>query len=114
MKAGMLLKVRELYRAGDRAGLKAFALESIPALINKYDELALRHRVQWELAFKRSGWEVLALRYGAALSRLADARLQLSRYLDGEIEQIEELEAEPEALYRWQHYRSLTAPTLIV
>ena len=113
-KAELLRDLRPKYIAGDREWL-AYARDSLlPRIESLTDELRTTHREQWEASRKRFGWEVLALRYGAALSRLEDVRRQLSRYLDGEIDQIEELEAEPQPLYRWQRYRTVIAPTLIV
>ena len=113
-KAELLRDLRAKYISGDREWLKYAAETLLPRIADLTDTLRTVHRDQWEATRKRFGWEVLALRYGAALSRLEDARRQLTRYLNGEIDTIEELEAEPEPLNRWQRYRCLVAPTTIV
>ncbi len=113
MKAEMLPEVRRLYRDGDREGLRAFALERIPALIGKYDELKLRHRRQWEQAFKRNGWEVLALRYGGVKGRLEDVKDALICYADGELDTLCEMDEErldPARKHGMQFYQVYVTP----
>ena len=86
----------------------------LPEIIARTRSLREAHQAQWERNRKRFGWETLARRYGAALGRLEDVRDLLDRYLRGNLPVIEELEAEPLPLSRWQNYRRLASPSVIV
>ena len=94
-KAALLGSLRERYMAGDRAWLAQTAEETIPQLICEYDKLMHLHRELWERDMKRFGWEVISLRYGAVMGRLDDAADVITRYLAGDMDTIEELDAEP-------------------
>ncbi|MBR6028903.1 MAG: family 20 glycosylhydrolase [Clostridia bacterium] len=112
-KAALLRDLRPRYLAGDRAWLKQARNQLLPRIISLTGALRIAHCEQWEASRRRFGWEVLSLRYGAVLGRLEDVRRQLGRYLDGEIPAIEELEAEPQPLSRWQEYRQLVTASTI-
>lgn len=94
-KAEIISVLRANYLKGDREYLRFVANEAIPALLASYDALLNAHRAQWEGDMKRFGWELLCLRYGAVTGRLRDVREELSRYLNGEIDKIPELEETP-------------------
>ena len=113
-KAYLMAHLRDWYIAGDRAALADARDRLIPEVLYLTASLRDHHRDLWEHYRKRFGWETMALRYGATIGRLEDAQRQLDRYLRGEIPAIEELDAEPQPLARWQHYRQLAAPTVIV
>lgn len=112
-KAELLRTLRPAYKAGDTARLTEIRDRLMPEIREETAALRDMHRAQWERNRKRFGWETLALRYGAALGRIEDAREQLDRYLRGEIPAIEELEAEPRPVSRWQDYRHLCTPSAI-
>ncbi|MBE5801707.1 MAG: beta-N-acetylhexosaminidase [Clostridiales bacterium] len=99
-KGEMIHELRDRYLAGDRDWLTALAEERIPALRSLYQQLEQTHRELWERDNKRFGWEVLCLRYGGAVGRLSDVQCQLRRYLAGELDCIEELEAEPMGFFK--------------
>ena len=88
-------ETRERYLKGDRAWLRNAAENEIPALIRDYRALRDVHRAMWESEFKRNGWEVLALRYGAVIGRLEDAADALTRYADGKLDTLCELDETP-------------------
>ncbi len=113
-KAYLMKHLRPWYIAGDREALENARDRLIPEIMEMTGALRDAHRAQWERNQKRFGWETLALRYGGTLGRLEDVRDLLDRYLRGEVPTIEELDAEPLNLARWQHYRQLVAPTVIV
>jgi len=113
IKAELKMKIRPMYLAGDREGLRRAAEEEIPALDRAYERLARLHREQWESTYKRNGWEVLALRYGATRGRLADARDAILRWCDGQLETLCELEEEPmdpTRKYGMQFYQVFVSP----
>ena len=94
-KGGIMREMRERYLKGDRAWLRNAAENEIPALIRDYRALRDVHRAMWESEFKRNGWEVLALRYGAVIGRLEDAADALTRYADGKLDTLCELDETP-------------------
>ena len=94
-KGGIMREMRERYLKGDRAWLRNAAEKEIPALIRDYRALRDVHRAMWESEFKRNGWEVLALRYGAVIGRLEDAADALMRYADEKLETLCELDETP-------------------
>ena len=111
-KARMLRDLRERYLADDRRWLAALAGQDIPALIGKYAQLMCAHRRLWERDMKRNGWEVVCLRYGGAMARLADAADEIKRYLSGELDTIAELEEVPlDPARRAQHYEHMVTPS---
>ena len=113
LKADLMPRIAEKYRAGDRAGMRDLAETEVPRLKMCYDELIKRHRVIWEQAYKRNGWEVMALRYGAVRGRLEDVGLALKRWADGELKILCELEEErldPARARGNQFYRALVSP----
>ena len=111
-KASLLRELRARYLAGDKVWLQAAVQEMIPALTREYDALMRVHRALWERDMKRFGWEVIALRYGGMAGRLADVADELSRYLDGTLKTIEELDEEPQdTAHGWMTYADLATPS---
>ena len=111
-KAALVVPLRRNYLAGDRDALSRAAQEQIPALLSRYDTLMRAHRTLWERDMKRFGWEVLCLRYGAVMGRLADVQDELRRYLAGELPSIPELDETPLCARRGpQTYLNLVSPT---
>ena len=113
-KAFLMSHLRNWYIAGDRTALTDVRDRRIPEIMDLTAALRDMHRTLWEKNRKRFGWETMALRYGATMGRLEDVQRLLDRYLRGEIQSIEELDAEPQVLERWQHYHQLVAPTVIL
>ena len=95
IKVPLLMNIRFLYLRGDRDQLRKIATEDIPSLLSAYDRLRALHKAQWESVYKRNGWEVLALRYGAAEGRLRDVQDAILRWCDGTLSTICELDEEP-------------------
>ena len=94
-KAALLLKIRPLYLQDERDQLRTIALEEIPALLSAYERLHTLHKAQWESVYRRNGWEVLALRYGAVEGRLRDVQDALLRWCDGKLSTLCELDETP-------------------
>lgn len=111
-KAKLIRDMRAKYIAGDRAWLRETAHVDVPRILQKYDKLMRLHRELWERDMKRSGWEILCLRYGAVTARLADAADAIKRYLAGELETIEELDETPlVSAHGWMHFEDLVTPS---
>ena len=94
-KARLMRRVRAIYQAGDRAAMAAAAQAEIPQLVESYRFLRDEHRAMWEHDYKRNGWEVIALRYGAVMGRLEDVQRALLRWSEGELDTICELDETP-------------------
>ena len=112
-KGLLMQEIRSRYLAGDKAWLAQTAQEDIPALMESYRELRDLHRSMWEREFKRNGWEVIALRYGAVIGRLEDVSFALKRYAAGELDQLCELEETPLApmgRHGAQFYKTYVSP----
>lgn len=111
-KARIMRDLRAKYLADDRVWLAALVQTDLPALTNQYAGLMGMHRRLWERDYKRNGWEVVCLRYGGAMARLADMTDELARYLAGELKTIAELDEEPLNPARMaQHYAQLATPS---
>lgn len=91
-RARAIVAIRAAYDAGDREALRRIAREDIPAMEALYRTLEKVHRAQWMETYKRNGWELFPLRYGAVCNRMRDAALALEEYADGKIDAISELD----------------------
>jgi hypothetical protein len=101
-KGSIMQEIRQRYLADDKAWLSQVAQEDIPALIECYRDLRDLHRRIWEREFKRNGWEVIALRYSAVIGRLVDVQDALKRYVNGQLDTIEELDEPVMDTQRWR------------
>ena len=112
-KARLARDLRDRYLADDRAWLVQLAQEDLPRLTNQYARLMGIHRRLWERDMKRFGWEVICLRYGATMARLADVTDEIVRYLAGELKTIEELDEVPlSPEHGWMRYQDLATPSV--
>ncbi|MBQ7824944.1 MAG: family 20 glycosylhydrolase [Clostridia bacterium] len=112
-KARLARDLRAKYIAGDREWLGRLADADIPQLMEKYAQLRRVHQALWERDMKRFGWEVICLRYGAAIGRLADVADEIKRYLAGELDTIEELDVVPLGPeHGWMRYQDLVTPSV--
>jgi len=93
LKAPMGLKTRAAYQKGDKAALAALVKEYGEAVL-RLDTFTKAYRAQWMKENKAFGWEVQELRLGGVRARLLNCAERLQAYLDGELDEIEELEIE--------------------
>jgi len=113
MKAQILCELRERYLAGDKAYLARIANETIPLLVLAYGKLHASHKELWERDYKRNGWEVMALRYGAVIGRLVDVQDAIKRYVNGQLDTLAELDEPVMDTQRWRamkQYSFLVSP----
>ena len=92
-KSQLGLHIRKLYLAGDKAELGKIAMR-LPLFSQRVNDLREAHRQVWFESFKPYGWEVIDIRYGGVIARLDSVMKRLNDYVNGDIERIEELEAE--------------------
>lgn len=91
-KIELIRAIRSAYTIKDKDALEHIAVRVCSDAMKAYDDLLNIHRMLWESACKRQGWEVLALRYGGAIGRLQDVKIELKNYCDGNLACIPELD----------------------
>ena len=93
LKADMGLRLKEAYDAQNREALSSIANKEIPELLTRVQALHERLCAQWETDCKVFGMEVQDIRFGALKERIKRAADQINRYLNGQTDCVEELEA---------------------
>ena len=91
--------IRDAYLAGDRETLSRLAYEIIPETRRRAEALKKQHRKCWRQCGKALGWEIYDLHYGGTISRLDSAEALIKGYLDGTIEELDEVAA-PRLIYK--------------
>jgi len=99
LKADMGIRIMAAYKADDRAELKNIMENDLPELKSRVQSLRDSHRIAWFKTYKPLGWETFDARYGATMSRLDSAMIEIGMYLNGELETIAELD-EPRLPYK--------------
>ena len=94
LKSEMGLKLLAAYKANDRDAMRDIAQNRLPALTERVKALRLSHMENWMEIYKPFGWDVMDMRYGSLLARIDSATRQLTAYLEGKTDRIEELETE--------------------
>ena len=92
-KADFGLRLKAAYDKDDRGALAALVAEC-DVIIDKLNALKDAHRASWMEYNKPFGWEIFDIRYGGVLLRFDTVKQRVNEYLRGDIEHIEELEAE--------------------
>lgn len=92
-KASFGVRAKAAYDAGDKATLAALA-EECDVIKERAEALADAHRAAWMRYNKPFGFEVMDIRYGGIIERIRTAKARINDYLAGNIEALEELEAE--------------------
>lgn len=93
-KSVLGLKITKSYKEKDCKELEKICNETIPNVKKLVDNVRIKHREQWLKTYKPFGWEVLDCRYGGVLSRLETTAFRLSQFINGEVENIPELDEE--------------------
>ncbi|GAA0292679.1 hypothetical protein GGQ92_002678 [Gracilibacillus halotolerans] len=93
-KAQVGIRLKTAYDGNDKEELREIATTELPKIMRRVEALKQAHKVQWLTLNKPFGWEVLDIRYGGLISRLATAIERLTDYVDGNLDKIEELEQE--------------------
>ena len=105
--------LRPAYIRGDKTAVLAMADEKLPTMRGLYVRMTTVWREQWEDGRKRNGWETICARLGAVIARLDDTQRILTRWAEGKIEFIEELDETPlsaRRLYGRQDYHAMSFP----
>ena len=121
-KADFGLRLTAAYKAKDKEALAALAKEC-DLLVKRVRDLQDVHRRSFHFYNKPFGWELHDARYGGLASRFETAKMRILAYLDGEISEIEELEAPRLALrgkageigksFTWLHQKAFANPNFL-
>lgn len=94
IKSELGLRVTSAYKNGDKEELRHLSEVELPELKNRVTRLRACHMENWFKLYKSLGWDVMDMRYGSLLSRIDSTITEITMYLDGEMERLEELEEE--------------------
>ncbi|MDC3413822.1 beta-N-acetylhexosaminidase [Aquibacillus sp. 3ASR75-11] len=91
VKAEIGLQLKSAYDARDEKEVSKI-YDKITVLQKNVDILREKHREVWLDRNKPFGWEVLDIRYGGVITRMATAQYRTKQWLEGQIKRIDELE----------------------
>ena len=94
IKSRVGIDAQSAYKTGDKDTLYKIANEILPELLVRFDAFHRSMYVQWMTECKANGYEVLDLRIGGLESRTRTCIDRLNMYLNGQIDQLEELDEE--------------------
>lgn len=92
VKTDLSLRIKNAYRAGEKAVLAAIAEEDFPQVLALLDEFQAAFRTQWFTYNRPFGFEVQDIRMGGIKERLNTAQVRIMQYVNGEVGCLEELE----------------------
>ena len=95
LKAEMGWRLYEAYHADDKKTLKRIATEEIPLLSKALKSFLETYRRQWYQENKTFGFIQQEIRIGGQITRVESVGLRIRAYVDGEVQNIEELEFAP-------------------
>lgn len=99
LKSDLGVNIRKAYMAGNKKELARLANKVIPETRRRAEALKKQHRKCWRQCGKALGWEIYDLHYGGTISRLESAEVLIKEYLDGTIQELEEVSA-PRLIYK--------------
>ncbi len=92
VKTEIAEKLKPAYDAKDLKTLENIRARLLPELVIKLDNVYKLNREQWFRSYKTTGWKRVEYYYCGLLGRCETAILLLGKYLNGEIDAIDELE----------------------
>lgn len=93
IKAEYGINLKEAYDANDKSTVKSLK-NQLNDLKASVDSLRKKHRTIWFSINKPFGWEIIDIRYGGVLARIDTVDHRLNQWLTGDIDTLEELDAE--------------------
>lgn len=92
LKATLSLDIRSAYHNKDMESLKEIAAVRIPATIAAVNDYIEAARNEWYIDNKTFGFDVIEIRLGGLKERLNSTKLRLEAYLNGDVDNIEQLD----------------------
>lgn len=92
IKSDLGVRTRQLYLAGDKAGLEALAREDYPEAIARIRAFYEALRTEWYTENKPQGFEIQDIRLGGLVQRLENCSRLLLDYADGKLPTLAELD----------------------
>jgi hypothetical protein len=123
LKTDFGLRLRAAYLDGDRDVMRAMA-DECDEIKARIEEFRLAQRAAWMKYYSPFGFEVHDIRMGGLLCRFDTAKARIMAYLNGEIESIEELDADRLYLARgeddnianaffWKKYQNIATMNIL-
>lgn len=123
LKADFGIRLRKAYLAKDTSVLSTLA-EECDEIVRRIWAYRKAHRNAWMKYNTPFGWEVHDIRIGGMLCRFDTTKMRINAFLNGEIDRIEELEAERKFLndngtedindnFLWPAYAQIATPNII-
>ena len=114
LKTEIAEKLVPSYKAGDKEALAKISGELLPALKSAVEEVHRVHKSLWFENNKIIGWANLDVRYGGMAARCDTASYLIDRYLNGETDNIEELDEErlEKGLSGFVQYNRIVTPNI--
>lgn len=100
IKADLGIRMKQAYDNNDRETLDEMVNADIPKCCEYVEQMKLKREEIWTEDCKMFGFELLDIRIGAIATRLKSISRRLMAYLQGDVEQLEELE-ETRLLYQY-------------
>lgn len=92
LKWDLPLKIYKAYHNQDKKELSRLIQDDLPKLMTRLGDVLQARKKVWELECKPFGFEILEHRFGGMIMRTQSTIDTLNRYLNGDIDSIEELE----------------------
>ena len=93
-KAEVSLQLYNAYHADDKAALKILANTALPQIASDIDALRTAEEAQWMDENKPFGFEIIDIRLAGAAARARSAARRVTAFVNGDVADIPELEAE--------------------
>ena len=93
-KAGLGIRIKTAYDAKDLSTLEKICNEVIPGILRNLEDMHTSREALWLADAKPFGYELLDIRLGGVKTRLESCHRRLRRFLDGRVQNLEELEQE--------------------
>ena len=97
LKIEYRLQLLEAYKKRDHRSLEALAQAKTDGMLAAIEAFCQSFRRQWLRSFKYDGMEVMQIKMGGLKERYRECRQRIKELIEGKIENIPELEAEPDA-----------------
>lgn len=92
VKSCVGVEAQKAYLGSDMKSLRNIADVRLPEIAEKLEQFRLAVQKRWEIEYKYSGFDVLDHRLGGVAQRIKTAICRIHRFLDGDLDSLEELE----------------------